>query len=176
VQGAGCRVQGARCWWRVPRLGAAGLVQRAGSSLAAAGCGAPRMEHVAPRTSTTVARRTGTSHRAPRQLVAPRASHLSNCRTPHRSHLSTAAVGLSGTPVATVCPMPRDKKDGPLDGSVSGTIGGGGRETGGPTERPKPPETPPVHPDDAAGGRLGPDGLGSSVPPDEFGPGPSDVD
>ena len=30
----------------------------------------------------------------------------------------------------------QDKKAGPLDGSTSGTIGGGGAETGGPTERP----------------------------------------
>jgi hypothetical protein len=57
-------------------------------------------------------------------------------------------------------------KNDPLDGSVSGTIGGGGPETGGPTERPKPPEFPPVHPDDAASGRRGPDPLGAATPPD----------
>lgn len=64
---------------------------------------------------------------------------------------------------------------GPLDGSVSGTIGGGGRETGGPTERPKAPEMPKVKPDDAASGRLAPDPLGAAVPPDELKRGPSDV-
>jgi len=50
------------------------------------------------------------------------------------------------------------KRD-PLDGSVSGTIGGGGPETGGPTSRPKGPEIPPGKPDDAASGRLAPDPL-----------------
>ena len=54
------------------------------------------------------------------------------------------------------------KQDGPLDGSVSGTIGGGGPETGGPTERPGAPETPAVHPEDAASGRLAPDPIGAT--------------
>jgi hypothetical protein len=66
------------------------------------------------------------------------------------------------------------KRD-PLDGSVSGTIGGGGRETGGPTERPEPPETPPVNPDDAASGRRAPDPLGATEEPDEIKPGRTDV-
>jgi hypothetical protein len=55
------------------------------------------------------------------------------------------------------------KQDGPLDGSVSGTIGGGGPETGGPTDRPKPPDTPPVHPEDAASGRRAPDAIGATA-------------
>jgi len=66
-------------------------------------------------------------------------------------------------------------QNGPLDGSVSGTIGGGGRETGGPTDRPKPPEMPPVKPENAASGREAPDALSAAVPPDELGPGRSDV-
>jgi hypothetical protein len=71
--------------------------------------------------------------------------------------------------------MAPEDKDGPLDGSVSGTIGGGGPESGGPTERQEAPELPPVKPDNAAGGRLAPDPLGAAVPPDELAPGASDV-
>ena len=68
----------------------------------------------------------------------------------------------------------RDKR-GPLDGSVSGTIGGGGPETGGSTERPQAPEMPPVNPDNAASGRLAPDPLAATVQPDELKPGPTNV-
>ncbi len=71
--------------------------------------------------------------------------------------------------------MTHQRKDGPLDGSTSGTIGGGGRETGGPTERPQPPDIPRVKPDDAASGRLGPDTIGSSTPKDDLDLPPSDV-
>ena len=56
----------------------------------------------------------------------------------------------------------QNKQSGPLDGSTSGTIGGGGRETGGPTDRPAPSETPAVKPDDAASGRMAPDALGAT--------------
>ncbi|HZR26540.1 MAG TPA: hypothetical protein VFA59_23295 [Vicinamibacterales bacterium] len=52
-----------------------------------------------------------------------------------------------------------DRKEGPLDGSTSGTIGGGGPESGGPTPRAQPPDHPPVNLDDAASGRLAPDPL-----------------
>jgi hypothetical protein len=69
---------------------------------------------------------------------------------------------------------PKDKH-GPLDGSTSGTIGGGGAETGGPTDRPEAPAIPKVKPDDAASGRLSPDTIGAGIEPDELGPGPSDV-
>jgi len=71
--------------------------------------------------------------------------------------------------------MAEQDKRGPLDGSVSGTIGGGGAESGGPTKRPAAPEMPEVKPDNAASGRLAPDPLGSIVPPDELKRGPSDV-
>jgi hypothetical protein len=71
--------------------------------------------------------------------------------------------------------MTNQRKDGPLDGSTSGTIGGGGRETGGPTERPQPPDIPRVNPDDAASGRLGPDTIGSATPADDLDLPPSDV-
>ena len=54
------------------------------------------------------------------------------------------------------------KQDGPLDGSVSGTIGGGGPETGGPTERPEAREMPAPHPEDAASGRRAPDTIGAT--------------
>jgi hypothetical protein len=67
--------------------------------------------------------------------------------------------------------MTNDEKRGPLDGSVSGTIGGGGRESGGPTERPDAPEMPKVKPENAASGRLAPDPLGATTEPDELGPG-----
>jgi hypothetical protein len=69
----------------------------------------------------------------------------------------------------------KDTKSGPLDGSVSGTIGGGGRETGGPTERPRAPEMPDAKPENAASGRRAPDALGATEEPDELGSGPSDV-
>jgi hypothetical protein len=68
-----------------------------------------------------------------------------------------------------------NEKSGPLDGSTSGTIGGGGRETGGPTERPRAPEVPAVKPENAASGRRAPDPIGATAEPDELGPGPSDV-
>jgi hypothetical protein len=71
--------------------------------------------------------------------------------------------------------MVDDPKRGPLDGSTSGTIGGGGAETGGPTERPKPPEQPPVDPDDAASGRMAPDPLGGIEEHDHLKRGPTDV-
>jgi hypothetical protein len=59
-------------------------------------------------------------------------------------------------------------KRGPLDGSTSGTIGGGGRETGGPTDRGDAPDMPDVNPDDAASGRRAPDALGAAEPHDPF--------
>jgi len=64
---------------------------------------------------------------------------------------------------------------GPLDGSVSGTIGGGGADSGGATDRPAAPETPVAKPANAASGRRAPDPIGATVDPDELGPGPSDV-
>ena len=67
------------------------------------------------------------------------------------------------------------QKRGPLDGSTSGTIGGGGPESGGPTERPNAPDMPPVDPENAASGRRAPDPIGSTAEPDEIKPGPSDV-
>ena len=67
-------------------------------------------------------------------------------------------------------------KEGPLDGSTSGTIGGGGRATGGPTQRPKGPDMPPVDVDDAASGRVSPDPLAAETPlPDPLKPSPSSV-
>jgi len=69
----------------------------------------------------------------------------------------------------------QDRKSGPLDGSTSGTIGGGGKETGGPSDRPAGPEHPPVDPDNAASGRLAPDPLGATVQRDELKRGPTDV-
>lgn len=71
--------------------------------------------------------------------------------------------------------MQPKETDGPLDGSTSGTIGGGGAETGGPTPRPKAPDMPKVKPEDAASGRMAPDSITSSVEDDELKPGPSDV-
>jgi hypothetical protein len=71
--------------------------------------------------------------------------------------------------------MDQDKKSGALDGSSSGTIGGGGPETGGPTPRPTAPETPAFNPDDIASGRLAPDPVGAGQQPDPLKPGRSDV-
>jgi hypothetical protein len=71
--------------------------------------------------------------------------------------------------------MRTDKKSGPLDGSVSGTIGGGGPETGGPSKRPVPPDTPKVKPQDAASGRKAPDDLASTAERDVVKPGPTHV-
>lgn len=70
--------------------------------------------------------------------------------------------------------MARDQ-NGPLDGSTSGTIGGGGAATGGPTDRPVPPEQPEVNPDDAASGRLSEDPLAVTHQPDNLKPGRTDV-
>jgi hypothetical protein len=81
-----------------------------------------------------------------------------------------------GTSLATLRSMAdQTRKDGPLDGSTSGTIGGGGRETGGPTERPKAPDMPRVNPDDAASGRLAPDAIDAATPVDDLKTPPSDV-
>jgi hypothetical protein len=55
--------------------------------------------------------------------------------------------------------MTPEPQEGPLDGSTSGTIGGGGADTGGPTIHPKPPEMPPVRAENAASGRLEPEPL-----------------
>jgi hypothetical protein len=64
-------------------------------------------------------------------------------------------------------------RNGPLDGSVTGTIGGGGPDSGGPTPHPAAPEMPPAKPANAAGGRRAPEPPGEH--PDELAPGPSDV-
>jgi hypothetical protein len=77
--------------------------------------------------------------------------------------------------IATECHGGIVSKTDPLDGSVSGTIGGGGRETGGPTERPEAPDMPPVKPENAASGRLDPDLVDNAIETDELGRGPSDV-
>jgi hypothetical protein len=69
----------------------------------------------------------------------------------------------------------QDKKSGPLDGSTSGAIGGGGPETGGPTDRPGAPESPAADPEKAASGRLAPDPIDATVQRDELKRGPSDV-
>jgi hypothetical protein len=71
--------------------------------------------------------------------------------------------------------MDQQDKRRPLDGSTSGTIGGGGPEAGGPTARPDVPDTPAVKPENAASGRRAPDAVGATAEPDELGPGPSDV-
>jgi hypothetical protein len=67
------------------------------------------------------------------------------------------------------------RQDGPLDGSTSGTIGGGGRETGGPTDRPEAPDMPRVNPDDAAGGRLAPDAIDAATTVDDLKTPPGDA-
>jgi hypothetical protein len=69
----------------------------------------------------------------------------------------------------------RRRPDGPLDGSTSGTIGGGGKATGGSAARQPPPEMPDVNPEDAASGRGAPDPLDAATPPDDLGPGATDV-
>src|SRR5438105_8442333 len=66
----------------------------------------------------------------------------------------------------------QDTKRVPLDGSVSGTIGAGGRESGGPTERPAAPDMPKVKPENAASGRMAPDAVDAANPKDELKPGP----
>ena len=68
-----------------------------------------------------------------------------------------------------------DPKRGPLDGSTSGTIGGGGAESGGPTRRPKGPDMPAVDPDNAASGRRAPDALDGAADRDPLKTGPTDV-
>jgi hypothetical protein len=58
--------------------------------------------------------------------------------------------------------MNPEPTEGPLDGSTSGTIGGGGPKPGGPTPHPKPPDLPPTRPENAASGRLEPDPLAAT--------------
>jgi hypothetical protein len=82
---------------------------------------------------------------------------------------------VRGTIIATTRAEAMMSKRDPLDGSTSGTIGGGGPDTGGPTPRPDPPEMPPAKPENAASGRRAPDTLGATADPDELGPGPTDV-
>jgi hypothetical protein len=77
--------------------------------------------------------------------------------------------------IARICGEVRVAKRDPLDGSTSGTIGGGGPEAGGPTPRPTPPAMPEVNPDDAASGRRAPDPIGATADPDELGSGPTSV-
>src|SRR5213593_1888567 len=55
------------------------------------------------------------------------------------------------------------RKDGPMDGSTSGTIGGGGPQTGGPATHPDLPDMPPVRPENAASGRLEQDPRAAAV-------------
>jgi hypothetical protein len=62
--------------------------------------------------------------------------------------------------------MADDKRRGPLDGSTSGTIGGGGPDSGGPTERPQPPDLPQPRSENAASGRLAPDTIDAATPDD----------
>jgi hypothetical protein len=64
--------------------------------------------------------------------------------------------------------------DGPLDGGTSGTIGGGGAETGGSTQHP-PPGDEAGRPDNAASGRRSADPVTTSVLPDELKPGATSV-
>jgi hypothetical protein len=71
--------------------------------------------------------------------------------------------------------MADEKTRGPLDGSTSGTIGGGGRETGGATDRPQPPDIPRTKPEDAASGRRAPDAIDAATPEDDLKISPTDV-
>jgi len=63
---------------------------------------------------------------------------------------------------ATLIAMTPEPESGPLDGSTSGTVGGGGPQTGGPTTHPKPPDMPPARPENAASGRLEEDPLAAA--------------
>jgi hypothetical protein len=69
----------------------------------------------------------------------------------------------------------QEQKRGPLDGSVSGTIGGGGPDSGGPTDRPDAPDMPKVKPENAASGRLEPSAIDAAIEPEELKRGPTDV-
>jgi hypothetical protein len=72
--------------------------------------------------------------------------------------------------------MDTQDKRGPLDGSTSGTIGGGGPESGGPSDRPRrSADDIPVKPENAASGRLEPDALDAAVEPDALRVGATDV-
>ena len=70
--------------------------------------------------------------------------------------------------------MDNQDKTGPLDGSTSGTIGGGGAEAGGKGERAHVDE-PKVKPENAASGRLSPDSVPAPAEPDPPGQGATDV-
>src|SRR5205814_10476055 len=70
---------------------------------------------------------------------------------------------------------PNRRRRDPLDGSTTGTIGGGGPQSGGRAQRSALPETPRIKPENAASGRLEPDPLGASVDHDDLETGPTDV-
>jgi len=65
---------------------------------------------------------------------------------------------------------------GPLDGNVTGTIGGGGPESGGHARRQRAPEFPPVKPENAASGRREPDPIAAGVERERMQPVPSAAD
>src|SRR5437763_5934451 len=79
---------------------------------------------------------------------------------------SRETVGADGneSPDEIKHTKPPSPREGPLDGSTSGTIGGGGPQTGGPTARPSAPDMPSVDIDDAASGRVAPDPLAAESP------------
>jgi hypothetical protein len=70
--------------------------------------------------------------------------------------------------------MDNQQKSRPLDGSTSGTIGGGGPETGGPSDRQGGGD-PAAKPENAASGRLAPDDVSATQEPDPPGRGATDV-
>lgn len=73
----------------------------------------------------------------------------------------TESANPSGAPGA-----PGATGEQPLPGSTTGTIGGGGPEAGAPVPRGKVPDEPPARPENAASGRLEPDPLAVTQPPD----------
>jgi len=82
----------------------------------------------------------------------------------------------TGDRQAAVGSEDKRRADGPLDGSVSGTIGGGGPETGGPTRRAPVPDTPPARAENAASGRLAPDPIAAGVERERIQPVPTAAD
>ena len=70
---------------------------------------------------------------------------------------------------------PNRRHGDPLDGSTSGTIGGGGPDVGGGADRPPVPGSPAPKPENAASGRLAPDELDAVRERDDLDVGASDV-
>ena len=96
-----------------------------------------------------------------------RRSTRSSFATIHSTHITQSMLCRAGRGhcVCDRVAMADETTRGPLDGSTSGTIGGGGPETGGATDRPQPPDIPrPIRKTPRADGSPTPEPIGQPAP------------